>query len=279
MMSLTIHSTVKLNSGFDIPLLGLGTFRAEGKEVVTAINEALAVGYRHIDTAMMYHNEKEVGRAVRESGIDRSELFITTKLARDGQGYRETWQAVEASLENLGLDYIDLYLIHWPVESVLHETWKAMREIAQKGLSRSVGVSNFTVRLLEDLKTESDFVPAVNQVEFHPFLYQKDLLAYCHKEGTHLEAYSPLTRGKKLDDPRLVKIAEKHHKTTAQILLRWNLEHGVVTIPKSVTPSYIRENAALYDFALDQEDMAVLNDMDENLRFIHPDVAPPEWNE
>jgi diketogulonate reductase-like aldo/keto reductase len=276
-MLLTIHSTVKLNSGFDMPLLGLGTFRAEGKETVNAVREALAVDYRHIDTAMMYRNEKEVGRAVRECGIDRANLFITTKLARDGQGYRETWQAVEASLENLGLDYVDLYLVHWPVESLMHETWKAMREIAHKGLSRSVGVSNFTIRLLEELKTESDLIPAVNQVEFHPFLYQKELLAYCRKAGIQLEAYSPLTRGRRLDDHRLFEIAEKHHKTTAQILLRWNLEHGVVTIPKSVTPSRIRENAALYDFALDQEDMAVLNDMDENLRFIHPDWAPREW--
>ena len=276
-MSLSIHSTVKLNSGFDMPLLGLGTFRAEGKETVNAVREALAVGYRHLDTAMMYRNEKEVGRAIHENGIDRADLFVTTKLARDGQGYRETWRAVEASLENLGLDYLDLYLIHWPVESLMHETWKAMREIAQKGLSRSVGVSNFTIRLLEELKTESDFIPAVNQVEFHPFIFQEELLGYCRKAGIQLEAYSPLTRGRRLDDPRLVEIAEKYKKTTAQILLRWNLEHGVVTIPKSVTPSRIRENAALYDFSLDQEDMAVLNDMDENLRFIHPDWAPPEW--
>lgn len=277
-MSLAIHSKVKLNNGFDMPLLGLGTFRAEGKETAMAVREALAVGYRHIDTAMMYRNEKEVGRAIRESGIDRSELFVTTKLARDDQGYRETWQAVEASLENLGLDYVDLYLIHWPVERLMYETWKAMQEIAHKGLSRSVGVSNFTIRLLEGLKTESEFIPAVNQVEFHPFIFQEELLGYCRKEGIQLEAYSPLTRGKRLDDPRLVKIADKHNKTTAQILLRWNLEHGVVTIPKSVTPSRIRENAALYDFALDQEDMVALNAMDENLRFIHPDWAPPEWD-
>jgi len=276
-MSLTIHSTVKLNSGFDMPLLGLGTFRAEGKETVMAVKEALALGYRHIDTAMMYRNEKEVGRAIHESGVDRSEIFLTTKLASHEQGYRETWQAVEASLDNLGLDYLDLYLIHWPVESLMHDTWKAMREIAHKGLSRSVGVSNFTIRLLEELKTKSDFIPAVNQVEFHPFLYQQELLGYCRNAGIQLEAYSPLTRGRKLDDPRLVELAKKHHKTSAQILLRWNLEHGVVTIPKSVTPSRILENAALFDFALDQEEMAILNGMDENLRFIHPDSAPPEW--
>jgi len=277
-MSLTIHSKVQLNSGFTMPLLGLGTFRAEGKETVNAVREALAVGYLHFDTAMMYHNEKEVGRAIRESVLDRGDLFITTKLARDGQGYRETWQAVEASLENLGLDYLDLYLVHWPVEPLMHETWKAMREIAQKGLSRSVGVSNFTIRLLEELKTESDFIPAVNQVEFHPFLYQRELLGYCQQAGIQLEAYSPLTRGRRLDDARLIRIAAKHNKTTAQILLRWNLEHGVVTIPKSVTPSRIRENADLYDFALDHEDMTILNSMDENLHFIHPDWAPPEWN-
>lgn len=276
-MSLNIQSTVQLNDGCTMPLLGLGTFRASGDEVVAAVKEALAIGYRHIDTAMMYGNEQEVGQAIRDSGVDRSEIFVTTKLARDDQGYRQTLQAVEASLDNLGMDYLDLYLVHWPVEPLLHETWKAMAEIAEKGLSRSVGVSNYTIRLLEALQTESSLIPAVNQVEFHPFLYQQKLLSYCRQEGIQLEAYSPVTRGRRLDDERLVQIAEKHNKTTAQILLRWNLEHQVVTIPKSVTPSHIRENAALYDFFLDTEDMAVLNDMNENQRFIHPDWAPPEW--
>lgn len=274
---LNIQSTVKLNNGVEIPRLGFGTFRAVGKETTMAVKEAIRVGYIHIDTALIYGNEKEVGAGIRESGVPRKDLFITTKLWRSDQGYETSLKAVETSLENLGLDYLDLYLIHWPVEEKLHETWKAMEEIAKKGLSRAVGVSNFTPRLLDELKEKSNFIPAVNQVEYQPFLNQKELLAYCQNEGIQLEAYSPLTRGNKLSDPRLVKIAEKHGKTAAQILLRWDLQTDVVTIPKSVTPSRILENAQLFDFILDAEDMAVLGDMDENLRFIHPDFAPAEW--
>lgn len=274
---LELQSTVKLNNGIEMPWFGLGTFRAEGEETVIAITEALQLGYIHIDTAFIYGNEKEVGRGIRESGVPREKLFVTTKLWTNDQGYKSSLKAIEKSLTNLGLDYVDLYLIHWPVESKLHDTWKAMEEIAQKGLSRSVGVSNFTPRLLEALKEQSDLVPAVNQVEYHPYLNQEELLDYCRKEGIQLEAYSPLTRARKLDDPKLVQIAEKHAKTAAQVLLRWDLQTEVVTIPKSVTPSRIAENADIFDFILDQEDMAILGKMNEDLRFIHPSFAPSEW--
>jgi diketogulonate reductase-like aldo/keto reductase len=274
---LDIRSKITLNNGVEIPQLGFGTFRAVGAETIMAVKEAIKVGYIHIDTALIYGNEKEVGQGIRDGGVPREELFITTKLWRSDQGYKNSLKAIETSLENLGLDYLDLYLIHWPVEDVLLETWKAMEEIAKKGLSRAVGVSNFTPRLLKELKEKSNFIPAVNQVEYQPFLNQKELLAYCQAEGIQLEAYSPLTRGKKLADPTLIKIAEKHGKTVAQVLLRWDLQTNVVTIPKSVTPSRIAENAQLYDFVLDNEDMALLGDMDENLRFIHPDFAPAEW--
>lgn len=275
---LDIHSKVKLNNGVEIPWFGFGTFRAEGEETVMAVKEAIKLGYIHIDTALIYGNEKEVGQGIRESGIAREDLFVTTKLWRADQGYESSLKAIETSLENLGLDYVDLYLIHWPVESKLHSTWKAMEEIAKKGLSHSVGVSNFTPRLLEELKEQSNLVPAVNQVEYQPFLNQKELLAYCQAEGIQLEAYSPLTRARKLDDPTLMKIAGKHGKTVAQVLLRWDLQTEVVTIPKSVTPSRIAENAAIFDFSLDTDDMAILGNMNEDLRYIHPDWAPPEWN-
>jgi diketogulonate reductase-like aldo/keto reductase len=274
---LDIGSKVKLNNGVEIPWFGLGTFRAEGQETVQAVKEAIKLGYIHLDTALIYGNEKEVGQGIRESGIAREDLFVTTKLWTGDQGYATTLKAIETSLQNLGLEYVDLYLVHWPVESKLHSTWKAMEEIANKGLSRAVGVSNFTPRLMEELKKESNLIPAVNQVEFHPFLNQIELQAYCRREGIQLEAYSPLTRGRKLDHPGLVKIAEKHGKTTAQILLRWDLEVELVTIPKSVTPSRIAENAEIFDFELDPEDMKYLNHLNENLRFIHPEWAPPEW--
>lgn len=275
---LDIRSTVKLNNGVEIPWFGLGTFRAEGAETVMAVKEAIRLGYRHIDTAFIYGNEKEVGQGIRESGIAREDLFVTTKLWTGDQGYQNSLQAIEKSLSNLELEYVDLYLIHWPVEKELHPTWKAMEEIAQKGLSRAVGVSNFTPRLMEALKQESKLIPAVNQVEYQPFLNQKELLAYCRAEGIQLEAYSPLTRGKKLSHPTLMKIAARHGKTEAQVLLRWDLQTEVVTIPKSVTPSRIAENGEIFDFELDENEMQELGSLNEDLRFIHPDFAPPEWN-
>lgn len=276
-MTLNIQSTVVLNNEVSMPLLGFGTFAAKGKDTYDSVIEAIRAGYIHIDTALIYGNEKEVGEAIRDCGVPREELFITTKLWRDDQGYPSTLKAVHTSLKNLGLDYLDLYLIHWPVEEKLLETWLAMTEIAELGLSRAVGVSNFTIRLLNELAERSDLVPAVNQVEFTPFLYQKELLDHCVEKGIRLEAYSPLTRARKLNDSRLMTIAEKHGKTTAQVLLRWDLQHGVVTIPKTITASRIHENANLFNFVLDSEDLQVLDGMNENARMIHPDWAPKEW--
>ena len=276
-MTLTIRSTVALNNNVTMPLLGFGTFAASGEDTKRSVRQAIEAGYIHIDTAYIYGNEKEVGLAIRDSGVKREDLFITTKLWRDDQGYESSLKAVETSLKNLGLDYLDLYLIHWPVEEKLHETWKAMVDIAEKGLSRAVGVSNYTIRLLEELKQQSNVVPAVNQVEFTPFLYQKELLQYCQQQGIQLESYSPLTRGRKLTDERLLSIGDKHGKSSAQVLLRWNLQHGVVIIPKSITHERIIENANLYDFALDEDDMQILDGMNENARMIRPDFAPADW--
>lgn len=278
-MKLDINTTTELNNGVAIPLLGFGTFAATGSEIYRAVREALDAGYVHIDTAYIYGNEKEVGAAIKDSGLPREALFITTKLWREDQGYDTALKAVHTSLRNLGLDYLDLYLIHWPVEDKMTDTWKAMETIASMGLGRAVGVSNFTIRLIEALAQTSALVPAVNQVEFTPFLFQKELLEFCRLREIQLEAYSPLTRGRKLDDDRLVVIAKKHGKTTAQVLLRWNLQQGVVTIPKSVTPHRIHENADLFSFELDADDMSQLNAMNENTRMIHPEWAPREWRE
>lgn len=256
-----------LNNGVQMPWLGLGVFQVEdGNEVIQSVRHALEAGYRSIDTAAGYQNEAGVGTAIKESGLSREELFITTKLANSDQGYESTLRAFEESRRKLALDYIDLYLIHWPGKDKYQETWKAFEKLHKEGYIRAIGVSNFKIHHLETLKQNSDTIPAVNQVEFHPLLNQQELLQYCKNEGVQLEAWSPIMKGN-LNLPQITDLAAKHGKTPAQIVLRWDLQHGVVTIPKSVHQERIIENANIFDFTLSEEDMKTIDQMNQNHRF------------
>ncbi|MGE0079896.1 MAG: aldo/keto reductase [Thiohalomonadaceae bacterium] len=246
-----------------MPRLGLGTYRAHGREARKAVVWALEAGYRLVDTALAYGNEREVAAGLHESGLPREQVFITSKLENDDHGYASTLAACARSLDNLGTDYLDLYLIHWPVPGLRGETWRAMERLYAEGRCRAVGVSNYTIRHLQELLGAASLVPAVNQVEFHPFLYQRELLAWCRERGIVLEAYSPLVKATRFHDPVLRDIARRHGRTPAQVLLRWHLQRGVVAIPKSVHHAWIRENAGAWDFALAAEDMARLDALDE----------------
>lgn len=263
-----IASTVALNNGVLMPRFGLGVWQARaGTEVHNAVRWALEAGYRHIDTAHIYGNEKDVGAAVRASGLPREEVFITTKLWNDDQGYEKTKRALAASLRDLGLEYVDLYLIHWPMESLRVESWRAMEELLAAGMTRAIGVSNFLERHITELLAESETVPAVNQVEFSPFLYQRWLLEFCRGHGIQLEAYSPLTRGRRLGDPALAAVAGRHGKSPAQVLIRWALQHDLVVIPKSVTRERILANADVFGFELGDDDMTELDNLNEDRHF------------
>jgi diketogulonate reductase-like aldo/keto reductase len=264
---LKIDTKVKLNNGVEMPLFGLGTFQMRsGKETQQAVLAALEAGYRLIDTAQMYGNEEDVGIAMKKSGIPREEIFITTKLWNSEHGYQKALNACEESLEKLGLPYVDLYLIHWPVQGLRNETWKAMVTLLEGGKCRAIGVSNYMIRHLEELVAHSDTVPAVNQVEFSPYLYLSDLLEFCRKHKIQLEAYSPLTKGYKLNDQKLANVAKKYSKTPAQILIRWVLQKDVVVIPKSSHKERILENADVFDFEISPEDMKLLDSFNQNMR-------------
>src|SRR5215831_11262757 len=245
----SVAARAALNDGNRMPWLGLGVYTLRGRACLRATAQALSVGYRHVDTAAFYGNEEEVGRAVRESGVARDEVFVVTKLWNSDQGYASAIRACNDSLARLALDYVDLYLIHWPEPGRRLESWRALVELRAQGKCRSIGVSNYTIAHLKELMAHSKVAPAVNQVEFSPFLYQRDLLEFCRSHAIQLEAYCPLTRGRKLRDPVLVSVAQRHGKTPAQILLRWALQHEVAVIPKSEQPARIDENGALFDFA------------------------------
>jgi methylglyoxal/glyoxal reductase len=255
-----------LNNNTEIPYLGFGTYQIRGSAAKESVLHALEAGYRHIDTAAAYGNETEVGQAVRESGIRREDIFITTKLWNEDQGYDSALEAFERSNETLGLKYVDLYLLHWPVSERRLDSWKALEKILDGGKCRAIGVSNFTVRHLEELLEVSKVVPAVNQVEFNPFLYQKDLLDYCNSKGIALCAYTPLSRGKKLDHPLLRALSGSYRKTPAQILIRWALEHDIVVMPKSSTRKRITENSDVFDFTISPADMKTLDSINEGYR-------------
>ncbi len=263
----SIRSTVELRGGVRMPVLGLGVWQsAPGEETRGAVREALAAGYRHVDTARAYRNEADVGAAIRESGVPRDEVFVTTKLWNADQGYDAALRAFDASQARLGEAPIDLYLIHFPVERVRRDSWRALIRLYEEKRVRTIGVSNYTVRHLTELLGESPVVPTVNQVEFNPFLHQRDLLAFCREKRIQLEAYAPLVQARRMRHPVLQRVARAHGKTPAQVLVRWCIEHGVVTIPKSVHRARIEENGQVFDFALAPDELAALDALDEGLR-------------
>jgi len=263
----TLRSTVPIAEGVEIPILGLGVYQSRpGQETYDAVRAALEAGYRHVDTARVYGNERDVGRAVRDSGVPRDHVFVTTKHWNADHGFDQALRACDQSLARLGMDRVDLYLVHWPVEGRRAETWRAMERVLADGKARAIGVSNYTIRHLEELHSTAKVPPAVNQVEFHPFLFQRDLLDHCRRRGIRLEAYAPLVKAQRMEHPVLVRVARKHRKTPAQVLIRWCLEHEVVVIPKSVRPERIRENLGVFDFSLDAADLAELDGLDEGYR-------------
>lgn len=267
----SIKDCALLNNGVEMPWLGFGVFKVDdGQEVEQAVKDALEIGYRSIDTAAVYGNERGVGKAIRESGIAREDIFLTTKVWNQDQREKRTLAAFEESLKRLETDYVDLYLIHWPVEGCYQETWQAMEKIYQSGRAKAIGVSNFLVYHLEDILCDSQIVPSVNQVEFHPFLVQPELLRFCQIHKIQVEAWSPLMRGQIVTEQAVQVLAKKYHKTPAQITLRWDLQHEVVTIPKSTHANRIAENTQIFDFELSQADMNLLDALDEEKR-IGPD--------
>ncbi|QVQ50388.1 aldo/keto reductase [Spiractinospora alimapuensis] len=264
---------ITLNNGLRMPQLGFGVFQVPDDEAERSVDVALQAGYRSIDTAALYQNEEGVGRAVRASGIDREELFVTTKLWNTDQGYENTLDAFDASLRKLGMDYVDLYLIHWPspARNLYVDTWQALERIYSEGRAKAIGVSNFTEETLDRVVKETEIVPAVNQIELHPYLTQERMRAADANHGVATEAWSPLGQGKGLlDDPTLATLARKHGRSPAQVVLRWHIQLGNIVIPKSVTPERIRENLNVFGFELDDEDMATINGLNRDER-VGPD--------
>ena len=267
-----------LNDGHKIPVVGLGTWKSEpGEATYKAVLDSINAGYRHIDTARAYDNETDVGRAVKDSDIARENLFITTKLWNKDQGYDTAIEACEKSLARLSCDYIDLYLIHWPLKGKRNDSWKAFIELQQRGLCRSIGVSNFTVDHLIELEDKFGIIPVANQVEFHPYHYQKELLEYCNSKNIVIEAYSPLVHAKRMDEPRLVSISEEMGKTPAQILIRWAMQRGMVVLPKSVNQGRIVENFSVFDFEISDSLMKRLDDLDETFVTCWDPHNPPSY--
>ncbi|AWZ25167.1 aldo/keto reductase [Rhodococcus pyridinivorans] len=266
--------TVTLNNGVEIPQLGFGVFQIPEDETTAAVSSALETGYRHIDTAAIYGNEAGVGRALADSGLSRDELFITTKVWNSDQGYDATLRAFDTSLAALGLDRLDLYLIHWPTPArdLYADTWRALERLVEEGRLRAAGVSNFQPAHLQRLLDGSSLVPTINQIELHPGLQQSELRAFHAEHGIATEAWSPLAQGAVLNDEEITSIAERTGKSPAQVVLRWHLQLGNVVIPKSVTPSRIRENFEVFDFELTDEDMSTIAGADRDLRTgPHPD--------
>jgi 2,5-diketo-D-gluconate reductase A len=259
---------IKLNNGVEIPQLGFGVFQIAPADTRAATLEALRVGYRHVDTAEMYGNEREVGEAVRDSGLARSDIFVTSKLNNGFHARDEALAAFDRSLESMKFDYVDLFLIHWPLPAVgdFVETWKTLEEIYRTGRVKAIGVSNFQKHHLERLAAETETVPAVNQIEIHPYFNQDDLRAFDREHGIATEAWSPIAQGQVLDDPTIVAIAVRLGRTPAQVALRWHIQRGEIIFPKSSTPSRIAENFAIFDFTLPAEDMAAISSLHRNGR-------------
>jgi methylglyoxal/glyoxal reductase len=263
-----LQSKKILHNGIEIPYVGLGVYQMKDpSETVQAVKSAIETGYLSVDTAAVYGNEESVGQGVKESGADRKDLFITSKVWNSDQGYDTTLKAFETSLKKLDMDYMDLYLIHWPVEGKYKDTWKALERLYSEGLVKSIGVSNFHQHHLEDLMSSSNEKPVINQIECHPRLSQEQLKAFCQEEKIAVEAWSPIAQGRVLNEPALKQIAEKHGKSSAQVILRWHLQNDVVIIPKSVHASRIKENADLFNFELSSDEMNKINDLNQNERF------------
>lgn len=263
----SIEQTVKLHNGVLMPQLGLGVYKVEeGSQAVETVKTALQLGYRSIDTAAFYENEEGVGQGIRESGIPRDEIFVTTKLWNDDHGYKSTLKAFDESMEKLGLDYLDLYLIHWPGKDKYLDTWRAFEKLYKDGRVRAIGVSNFKIHHLNTLLENSIEKPVVNQVELHPHFSQPELRAFCAEQDIKVEAWSPLARGLSLEVPIIKEIAQKHEKSPAQVVLRWHLQNDTIIIPKSVSPIRLAENANIFDFELSSEEMNLIHSVNVNER-------------
>lgn len=274
-MTTHLQATTTLNNGKAMPWFGIGVFKVEdGPELVDAVKAAVAHGYRSIDTAAIYDNEQSVGQAIREAlqetGLSREDLFVTSKVWNADLGYEATLAAYETSLEKLGLDYLDLYLIHWPVAGKYKDAWRALETLYKTGRVKAIGVSNFQIHHLEDLMKDAEIKPMVNQVELHPRLSQQPLRDFCAQNDIQIEAWSPLMQGQLLDNPVLQEIGARHGKSIAQVILRWDLQNGIVTIPKSTKAHRIIENASVFDFELTSEEMSRIDALNQDLR-VGPD--------
>jgi len=259
---------VQLNNGINMPLLGLGVYDMHAEEAVEAVRYALQTGYRLIDTAAMYGNEKQIGEGIRQSGIPRDEIFVTTKVNNTDQGYDQTLRAFDESMKALAIDSIDLYLIHWPIKNKRASTWKAIEKLYADGRVRAIGTGNYLLPFLEEMDAYATLVPAVNQIEFSPYLFLKNELDYCRQHQICLQAYTPLLRGQKFNDPRIQALGAKYNKTPAQIILRWAVQQGISTIPKSSNPERIKENFGIFDFVMSDEDILNMNGFHEGFRIV-----------
>ena len=262
-MTTTSVSSITLRTGAALPLVGLGVWQAAKGETQEAVKTALRLGYRHVDTARIYGNEKDVGEGLRASGVPRDQIFVTTKLWNEDQGYDRALKAFDASLDRLGLDYVDLYLIHWPVAGKREDSWRALEHLFAEKRARAIGVSNYLVPHLEELVGYAKVLPAVFQIEVHPFLQARETRAFCTSKGIVVEAYSPLTHGTRILDPVITDVAGRVQRTNAQVLLRWGIQHGMVVLPKSVRAERLKENAAVFDFELGPEDMKRLDALED----------------
>jgi diketogulonate reductase-like aldo/keto reductase len=271
-MELNLNSRLKLNNNIEIPIIGLGTWAMSGKQAYQAVLWALEAGYRLIDTATLYGNESVIGEAIRDSEISREEIFITTKVWNSDHGFEKTIAAFEKSLKKLDLSYLDLYLIHWPATNLRNESWRALEKIYKEERVRAIGVCNYTIRYLKELFDYSSIFPSINQVEFSPFLYQKELLDFCKQRKITVEAYCPLTRSTKMDNPILISMGKKYNKTAAQVMLRWGLQHGIIQIPKSANKNHLYENIDIFNFVLSNEDIEHLDSLNENYRVVDDSI-------
>lgn len=277
---MNITSTFTLNNGVEIPVLGFGTNVLQGPSGIENILTALDAGYRLIDTAQSYGNETEVGKAINASAVPREDIFVTTKITDENQGYQLTMDSCKASLEKLQMDAVDLLLVHWPnIENfdLSIDTWKALINLQEQGKAKTIGVSNYTPELIQKTIDATGVIPAVNQVEFHPFLFQEELLIYCKEQDILIESYCPIARAERTDNPVLQRLAEKYDKSPVQVILRWHLEHGLVPIPRSTNPNHIKANTDIFDFSLTASEVSEMDALDDNYRIV--DAKKGAWNQ